>query len=93
MLLTRQIFLGGEALVTKAHAGLAGQSPSEIPAIGRRHRPKPLDFYAEKAANRRPTIFPADRRSGYATEEIGDYLRIHCSTGSRVVKHHAGEKT
>ena len=92
-MLKQQIFLGGDAFVTKAQAGMVGQNLSEVPRIQRRARPKPLAFFAKKAPNRHEAMFLAYRSGGYTLKEIGDYFGVHYSTVSRALKQHASGKT
>jgi len=92
-MLKQQIFFGGDAFVTKAQAGIVGQNLTQVPRIQRRARPKPLDFFARKAANRHEAMFLAYRSGGYTLKEIGDYFGVHYSTVSRALKHHASGKT
>jgi len=89
----QQIFLGGDAFVTKAQAGMVGQNLSEVPRIQRRARPKPLAFFAKKAPNRLEAMFLAYRSGGYTLKENGDYFGVHYSTVSRALKQHASGKT
>ncbi|MBI1811894.1 MAG: transposase [Nitrospirae bacterium] len=85
-----QILLGGDEFITKFKELLADKK--EIKEIPRRQRyvgrPELAKLFKDtRDANRKKdTIYQAHVRYGYTLKEIADYLNIHYTTVSKIVK-------
>ena len=88
-LLRNQVFLGSDMFVERAQLLLEKDSMlSEIPSSQRRPMPKSLDVYKEAHTNRNTFIIKAYESGGYTLKEIGDYIGLHYSTVSGIIKNH-----
>ena len=88
-LLRNQVFLGSDAFVERAQSLLEKDiTLSEIPSSQRRPLPKSLSAFKEMSANRNSFIIKAYESGGYTLKEIGDYIGLHYSTVSGIIKNH-----
>ncbi len=85
--LRNQIYLGGKNFIESAHiqSGLKGELP-EVPRIQARKVGLPIGEYLAQAANRNEAIVMACQSGEYTQKELADYLGIHYSTVSKILK-------
>ena len=85
--LKNQIYLGSEAFVEAMQSKVDGnRCLSEIPKTQRRPVVRPLSWYFGKFRDRDAAIFKAFTSGGYTMREIGDYVGVHYSRISRIVR-------
>lgn len=85
--LRNQIYLGEKNFIESAHiqSGLKGELP-EVPRIQARKVGLPIGEYLAQAANRNEAIVMACQSGEYTQKELADYLGIHYSTVSKILK-------
>ena len=82
-----QVFLGVDKLIEKYRKLIKKEEGiQEVPRVQRyAHRPI-LDKLFSKNKNRNKTIYEAYVRYGYTMKEIAEYLGVHYTTISRIIK-------
>ncbi len=83
------MYLGSEDFIEKIQSLIEDEKElSEIPSSQRRPKAKELAYYDASSQNRNEGIVKAYRSGGYTLKEIGNYLGVHYSTVSGIIKNH-----
>lgn len=82
-----QVFLGGDKFIKRYQQYADPETQiNEIPALQRRPKAKPIQYYDKKCRHRNQAILLAFSTGRYTLKEIGEYFNLHYSTVSRIVK-------
>lgn len=84
-----QIYLGEEQFIQTIQSRMEmDRDLSEIPGIQKRKAARPLSCYFKKFTYRNEAIITAYQSGNYTQKAIADYLGMHYSSVSRIVKKH-----
>jgi predicted DNA-binding protein YlxM (UPF0122 family) len=82
--------LGSEEFVEAMQRYIRPDQPlQEIPLRQRRGPARPLEYYAERFADRDRAMAEAYRTGAYSMQAIGEHFRVGRMTVSRAVRKHA----
>ena len=85
--LKNQVYLGDEEFVKKMQAKIDVKADlTEIPLAQKRPIAKPLSYYIGRHKDRDNAIVAAYSTGAYSMKEIGDYVGLHYSRVSRIVR-------
>jgi putative transposase len=85
-----QIYLGSDAFVEAMQRYIRPDQPlQEIPLRQRRGPARPLEYYAERFADRDRAMAEAYRTGAFSMQSIGEHFRVGRMTVSRAVRKHA----
>ncbi len=85
--LKQQAFLGSDAFVEAMQRQIPrGRDLREVPQTNRRQLPWPIAEYARRYPDRNQAIAAAYASGGYTLQDIGDYIGLHYSRVSRIVR-------
>jgi len=85
--LSHQIYLGDKKFVKAMEKKVpAIEELSEVVSVQKRKKPKSLDEYRRRYADRDIAICKAYESGGYSMKSIGDYFGLHYSWVSRLIK-------
>ncbi|WP_299734761.1 transposase [uncultured Endozoicomonas sp.] len=86
--LKQQIYLGSDEFINAqlAYQPKGKAALSEVPHKQRRKTAAPLSHFLEAAYHRDEAIVSAFQSGGYSLKEIADYVGLHYSTVSRIVR-------
>lgn len=85
--LKNQVFLGNDHFVKKMQGKLnVKQDLSEIPLAQKRSIAKPLSYYIKRYKDRDKAIVEAYASGAFSMKEIADYVSLHYSWVSRLIR-------
>jgi REP element-mobilizing transposase RayT len=85
--LKQQVFLGSDAFVEAMQRKVPqDRDLREVPQAKRRPVPRSLPDYERAHADRNQAIKAAYASGGYTMQEIGDYVRLHHSRISKIIR-------
>jgi REP element-mobilizing transposase RayT len=87
-----QVFLGGDAFLTRMQEVSGKASIAEIPRAQRRPAARPLAHYRDSAESVQAAMVAAYASGDYTMQEIADHFGVHYATVSRAVKRDATRK-
>nr|WP_306671562.1 transposase [Endozoicomonas sp. ONNA2] len=91
--LKQQIYLGDDNFINSqlAYKPKGNAALFEVPHKQRRKTAPPISYFMETAGHRDEAIFSAYLSGGYSLTEIADYVGLHYTTVSRIVRKTAGD--
>ena len=91
--LKQQIYLGDNNFINKqlAYKPKGKAALSEVPHKQRRRTAPPLSHFLASANHRDEAIISAYQSGGYSLTEIADYVGLHYTTVSRIVRKSAAD--
>lgn len=81
-----QVYLGGDAFLTRMQKLAEKAAIGEIPRAQRRPLAKPLNHYRDKATDPKKGMVAAYATGDYTMQEIADFFGVHYATVSRSVR-------
>ncbi|WP_257297092.1 helix-turn-helix domain-containing protein [Endozoicomonas sp. YOMI1] len=91
--LKQQNYLGDDNFINDqlAYKPKGKAALSEVPHKQRRKTAPPISYFMETADHRDEAIASASQSGGYSLTEIADYVGLHYTTVSRIVRKSAGD--